>query len=287
VTFHDLQPPYIFQGLLKSIGEYTLFPWLILADGIIVSNHGDSKRIRQMAPWFKTKIRQIPVGDNLGVSADRLKSKTTIRTELGVVDGEILITTFCNVVHMNYIMLFKAIYSLINDGYSLRLVIVGGIPASSRKNNRLDRDYRKRVNALANKLRILQFLSYTGYLPSSEISAYLSASDLSVQLYWKGASNHHGTFPAILAHGLPTITTLGDENPEGLIDYHNVILIHCGDTKALTMALSKLIDSPTLRSKIGQNALGLFHKRYDWHIITERTRELYDYSFKRTGKKKR
>jgi glycogen(starch) synthase len=187
---------------------------------------------------------------------------------------------------MDYVMLFRAMRSLINDRYSLRLVIIGGIPSKSRKNARLDSGYREKVNALAEKLAISESLSYTGYLSASEVSAYLSASDLCVQLYWMGISNRHGTFPAILAHGLPAITTLGDEKPEGLVDRHNVIFVPCGDAKALTVALGELIDSPTLRLKIGQNALRLFHERYDWHIIAERIRELYDYSFKRTRKKK-
>lgn len=286
VTFHDLQSPYFLQRILKSAGEYTLLPWLILADGVVVSNHSDLKRITQMVPWVKNKIRRIPVGINIGPSPDRQRRKTIIRARLNMVDGEILISTFCNVVHMDYVMLFKAIYSLINNGYSLRLVIVGGIPPSSRKNDHLDRDYRGKVDGLAKKLGISQFLSYTGYLSASEVSAYLSASDLSVQLYWMGISNRHATFPAILAHGLPAITTLGDEKPEGLVDHHNVIFVPCGDAKTLTVALGELIDSPALRLKIGQKALTLFQERYNWKEIAEGTKELYNDSFYRHKKKK-
>jgi len=286
VTFHDLQAPYILQRLLKSVSEHILFPWLILADGIIVSNHGDSKRIRKMVPWVKTKIRQIPVGANVGVSAGGKKDKAAIRARLGMVNGAILISTFCNVVFMNYIMLFKAMHSLIKDGYDLRLVVIGGIPAKSSKNDQLDKDYRQRIGVLAKKLEISEFLSYTGYLPPSEVSAYLSASDLCVQLYWKGVSNRNATFSTVLAHGLPTITTLGDEKPEGLIDYRNVIFVPCDNVKALTIALGELIDSPALRSEIGRTALTLFQERYDWNKIARSIEELYNSSFYRYKKKK-
>lgn len=287
VTFHDLQAPYILQRLLKSVSEYILFPWLVLAHAVVVSNHIDEKRLRQMVPWIKTKIERIPVGANLGVSTGGKKDKVAIWARLGMVNKAILISTFCNVVFMNYIMLFKAMHSLIKDGHNIRLVVIGGIPAKSLKNDQLDKDYRQRVDALVKKLEISEFLSYTGYLPPSEVSAYLSVSDLCVQLYWKGVSNRNTTFSTILAHGLPTITTLGDEKPEGLIDYRNVIFVPCGNLKALTIALTKLIDSPTLRSKIGRNALRLFQERYDWNKIAGRIKELYGWSFYRYRKKKR
>ena len=91
-------------------------------------------------------------------------------------------------------------------------MMVGGGLGSSDPTNRATA---RALDALADELGVSAELIWTGYLEPPEVSAALLSADMAVLPYADGASFRRGSLLAVLAHGLPVITTTPGTSNQG------------------------------------------------------------------------
>jgi glycosyltransferase involved in cell wall biosynthesis len=123
---------------------------------------------------------------------------------------------------------------------------------------------------------------WTGFLPRAEVSAAFLAADLAVLPYRDGASFRRGSLMAVLAHGLPVVTTHprrvpappGADVPR-LEDGVNARLVPPDDPQALADAVAELIADAALRRRLGEGACELA-RAFTWDRIAAQTRAVYE-----------
>lgn len=108
-------------------------------------------------------------------------------------------------------------------------------------------------------------VQFTGRLPYPEMCGRLSACDISVNPIVPGAAgsiiNKHGDYAAC---GRPVVSTQECQEYRDLVDeYRMGFNCACGDAASLADALEQLIQNPTLRKEMGENARRCAEERFD------------------------
>jgi glycosyltransferase involved in cell wall biosynthesis len=124
---------------------------------------------------------------------------------------------------------------------------------------------------------------WTGFSSAAEVSAHLLAADIGVLPYRDGASFRRGSFMALLAHGLPIVSTVPagsgdarslDSGVPRLQDGENVRLVPPDDPAALAQAIADLAASPEVRQRLAAGARALA-ATFAWEGIAKRHLEVY------------
>ncbi|MGE5138235.1 MAG: glycosyltransferase [Rudaea sp.] len=111
-------------------------------------------------------------------------------------------------------------------------------------------------------------VTWTGYLPPSELSAYLSSSDLAVLPYADGAALRRTTMLTALRHGLPVLST-GKQPPCG-----GVRVVPAGDAEALARAILQLAQDRQSLASLAADAERV-GASVNWRTIAEQTAAVY------------
>lgn len=106
-------------------------------------------------------------------------------------------------------------------------------------------------------------LHATGGLPAAELSRALSACDLMVQPFPDGVNGRQSSIAALLAHGLPTVTTAGENTESIWAATDAVALVPTGDPIAAADCVSRLLRDREERERLGRAAVELYRSRID------------------------
>lgn len=112
-------------------------------------------------------------------------------------------------------------------------------------------------------------ITWTGYLTSDELSAYLAAADLAVLPYTDGASLRRTTLLAALAHGLPVLST-GARAP-----CRGVRVVPIADADALAEAIVQF-DRDRQSLKILAEEARAAADEMSWPVIAHQTTAVFD-----------
>jgi glycosyltransferase involved in cell wall biosynthesis len=268
VTFHDMRVPYLFPkaGRLRS---WTLERLARSADGIIVTNSDDYESLR-IKKIEEDRIRQIPIGSNIASGQPDSDQIVSARKDLGVVPDDCLLGYFGFLNDSKGAdILVRALSGLDSR---IHLVFIGGRTGSSDPDN--NEAFLTRLELLIAKLGLEQRVHWTGFLPASEVSAYLRAADIMVLPYRDGVSLRRGTLMAVLAHGRPLVTTLPAMPAPELMHGENVWLTPVDDVQRLADAIRALAADPELRMRLGQGAQ-LLSNDFTWDGIARRTADYF------------
>jgi glycosyltransferase involved in cell wall biosynthesis len=153
----------------------------------------------------------------------------------------------------------------------IRLLVVGGEAAQP-----VDLQYAARVRAVIAELGLETRVQITGYCPSEIVSAHLQAADIGVLPFLDGASYRRGSLLALLAHGVPVITTRpGEPLDPPLVDGEQAMLVEEASAPELRAAILHLVEQPEqgrLLSKHGQ----ALHRHFTWPAIAAAHESLYN-----------
>ena len=269
VCFHDLRVPYIFPkaGPLRWRSVVALAR---AANVVIATNSEDERTLARCG--LGSRLVEIPIGSNIQSVLPADYDRGSWRARWGVGDHQVLLSYFG---FLNESKggeeLIRSLDRMMQGGYNAKLLMVGGKVGSSDPTNRA---YLRRVEALIDQLRLADHVSWTGYVPPTEVTASLVASDICVLPYRDGVSFRRGSFMAALAHGVPIVTTVPQVNLPDLVDGENVCLVPPEDVKALAEAIVQLAESPDLRRVVGEGAR-LLSRSFEWESIAQRTLEAY------------
>jgi glycosyltransferase involved in cell wall biosynthesis len=264
VTFHDLRVPYLFPKAGR-IRAWTLERLANSADGIIVTNGADFESLKA-AKIEENGMRQIPIGSNIAAMQTAAALVTSARKDLGIAPDDCLLGYF------GFLSDSKGADTLVRAldrlGSQYHLVFVGGRTGSSDPDN--NEAFLTKLELLVEELDLGQRVHWTGFLPATEVSAYLRAADIMVLPYRDGVSLRRGTLMAVLAHGRPLITTEPTAACPEMVHRDNVWLTPVDDDGQLADAIQTLAADPGLRMRLGQAALQL-SQEFTWDRIAEQT----------------
>lgn len=275
VTMHDLRVPY----LLPKAG--TLRRWvtrrlLVNADAVVVTNIADQQRLVGDAPpdpdLFRTRApipaTVIPIGSNLEPQPPADYDRTAWRTTLGTGDDDTVLVFFGLASPSKGLLpLVEALGDL---PASIRLLVVGGEASQP-----VDQQYAAEVRATVTRLGLGARVQITGFCPPQIVSAHLLAADIGVLPFLDGASYRRGSLLALLAHGVPLITTQPEQPLDPpLHDRKHALLVDTATPQELVAAILHLVGQPALRQELSEQGRAL-RGYFSWPTIAAAHATLY------------
>lgn len=257
-TLHNLQKPLIFPKLGMEV-------FLRFSQKIILTNEMDRNELVGEFPFTAQKVIIIPAGPGTPKAKGEVRSKKEEGVTLsyfGFINPGKGIET-----------LFLALKNLIEKGYKIKLLMIGDLHNGAGEG--LD-GYAKELRGLAERLRIEDFITWTGYVSKRETSSYLLSSDICVLPFRDGASTKRSSLLSCLDHGLPVVTTYNGPIPSGMEDHKNVLLVRPDDEVGLSKAIVELIEDRDLRAQLARGAEELVEREYSWGKIAKKMRGVYE-----------
>lgn len=132
--------------------------------------------------------------------------------------------------------------------------------------------YNETVKQLAEKSGMADRIHFHGRLAQDEVHRLLCQADIFAM-----PSLQEGFGMALLEamhYGLPVVTTNISALPELVEDGVNGLLVPPADSAALAKALERLIDSPSLRQSLGNEARQRVEGRYGWETRGQKFEQL-------------
>jgi glycosyltransferase involved in cell wall biosynthesis len=127
--------------------------------------------------------------------------------------------------------------------------------------------------ARARELGIADRVRFVGWTDGNATQRLLERADILV------LPSHFECFPMAvieaMAYGLAVITTPVGSVPEAITDEETGLLVGVGDSESLARAITRLIDDPVLRRRLGTHARARFCQAFDLDIFERRIRRIY------------
>lgn len=263
VTFHDLRPMYLFPKAGR-VRDWVTFQLARTTDAVIATNKEDYDRLE---PLNLNELGLIPIGSNIDPTPPADFDRDALRAQLGVRPGEILLSYFG---FLNESKGGETLIRALAELSETKLLMLGGQTGASDETNIA---YLAHVKKIISEAGLGGRVLWSDFMPQSQITAHLLASDVCVLPYRDGASYRRGTFMAALAHGRAIVTTgtpAGERTPAPtgmdsalpqnvvslplLRNGENVFLVPPDDPHAIAGAVKRIAASPELRIRLERGA---------------------------------
>jgi glycosyltransferase involved in cell wall biosynthesis len=163
--------------------------------------------------------------------------------------------------------LVEAFNSVYKNNSEARLLLVG------------DGANKPKIERLVSGLGLDKAVIFTGSISFDEVPFLVSAADVTVAPYKKMDVEFWGSPMKLfeyMASGTPLITSMVGQLTEIIRNEDNGVLVEPGDIGALSLAMEKLIDNPTLRCSLSQNARRDVERSFSWEQYADRLENLLD-----------
>jgi glycosyltransferase involved in cell wall biosynthesis len=189
--------------------------------------------------------------------------KQELLTELGIKPGEVVIGTVARLDSVkNQPMMLQTTRALIDQGYKVRLLLVGDGPK------------RKNLEAITQQLNLNNAVIFTGF--QSKPADYLSLMDIFLlPSFTEGTSM---TLLEAMSLGIPTVATRVGGTPEIVEDKETGFLIESDNQEAFTRAIKNLLDQPAERIKMGNAAKVRFGQKFSVEQMVDQYQRYYSAS---------
>jgi len=186
--------------------------------------------------------------------------KRELLTELGIKSGEVVIGTVARLDAVkNQPMMLQATRALIDQGYKVRLLLVGDGPE------------RANLEAKTQQLDLNNAVIFTGF--QSKPADYLSLMDIFLlPSFTEGTSM---TLLEAMSLGIPTVATRVGGTPEIVKDKETGFLVESDDLPAFTSAIKSLLDQPADRKKMDSAAKIRFGQKFSVEQMVNQYQECY------------
>ncbi len=212
----------------------------------------------------RLKIVRIPNGVSLSTAALG-RSKSDVRRELGLPEGDVVIYTGRLSRAKGLLTLMDAWTTIARRQRHAHLVIVGG---GDRSFDNCEPELRSQVAATGLRDRV----TFVGAVP--DVTPYLAAGDLFIQC---SESEGFGmSLVEAMAAGLPSISTPVGVAPEMIVDDGNGWLVPIGDAQAVTAVLEQAFASRSRWQQMGSRARAIVESGFDFATVAKRYAELFE-----------
>ncbi len=268
-TFHDLLPPYLFPKA-GPVRDWITRTLARNSDAIVVTNERDMEQLT-IQHRLGHRVVMIPIGSNLPDVV--LDDRDRVRQRVGLErPEEIGIGFFGFLSEDKGVDILLQALSEITLPRPARLVIIGGGLSATDVANQ---QYFSWIQRQLKECPIP--VSETGFLPPDWAAEVLSAMDIVVLPFRKGASLRRGTLIAAIRAGATVLTT--DPGPGDslapLVGGEALWLVAPSDPDALRGGILTLLNDPTLCRQLALNAL-VQGADFDWNAIAQRHIGLYE-----------
>jgi glycosyltransferase involved in cell wall biosynthesis len=215
---------------------------------------------------------EIPLASAIPCDPPRSFDRDAERCRLGAASDSLLLSYFGFMNDSKGVeQLLAALEALLARGHDARLLIVGGEAGSTDPSNVA---FSRRIDAMIAGAGLAGRIVRSGFLPPSEVSAWLLASDVCVLPFKDGASLRRSSMLAAMAHALPVVTTLADRPDPLLRSWENVVLVPRDDPSAMADAVARLREDDALSRRISAGARALAG-RFEWGRVAGEHVRLY------------
>ena len=248
------------------------------SDGFIVLSERHLIQLSAQLPDVASKVVAIPPPPLIAMCADAQAARNQGRAQLALDQDQFLLAFFGYVDSLKGVeTLFQAVQLVTKQAGNVRLVMIGGgrgttkIPLNPRGESVAS--YAERMQALPSRLGIADKVTWLpGYSPGSqEPSMYLYAADVCVLPFDEGVILSRSSFATAAAHGLPIITTRGEDLESPFRDRDNVFLCPPKDPEALALAIFSCMKNPNLLQSLRNGSRQLAEDWLSWDKAVART----------------
>ena len=184
------------------------------------------------------------------------------RNVLGIDMHHIVISNFGHLYKMKGLETF--LESLKHVSRDVRVLIIGGAG---------DVSYLEKLKEICRTTGVDGRVLWLGYCIDELASIYLSASDICVLPFNDGVRLNNSSFAVAASHGLPIVTTQGDNLEAPFINNENVKLCLPQSPELLGAAINELITDPELRQKLAVGSKMLADTYFSWDRVINSTLE--------------
>lgn len=215
------------------------------ASRILVTTPAWEERLKRHAPGAEFRWAPVPSGIPVAVEPD---VRNRVRQQLGLTAAAHVIGTFGSTGAAHS----RAIAAVLDRTSGNTTVLLIGMRSI---------ELRHSVSAL--RPASAQRLIATGAIDAAQVSACLLASDVMVQPYPDGICGRHSSAAAILAHGIPMVSTSGSFTEALWRNSSAARLVPVGDTAQLASATAALLEARAERGAMSAAARALYAERFD------------------------
>lgn len=212
----------------------------------------------------KGEISIIPNGvDIAGFSKEFSYGElSSLKDRLGVKPDEKIIISVSRLVPKNGIVnLIKGFEILSRDNPSLRLLLVG------------DGEQKTELKKLASDFKLANKIIFAGQVDYRELPKHLKISDVFVRpSLSEGLGN---AFIEAMAAGVPIVGSKIGGIPDFLVDFKTGLFCDPKNPRDIAEKINLILSNETLKKELAGNALKLAGEKYDWQMIAEQYKNLY------------
>ncbi len=141
-------------------------------------------------------------------------------------------------------------------------------------NNNHFAEYHKQVMKWLKQYQMLDFVQITGYVTEQQASEEIQNSYLATLFYEDGLSLRRGSFLAYLTHGIPIVTTLGDEESVKLLKGNKGVFMSDDDCEIVNKIFEFAAMNEENLNKITEMNKKIA-KQFNWDKIAKKFLEDY------------
>ncbi|MCC5829840.1 MAG: glycosyltransferase family 4 protein [Phycisphaeraceae bacterium] len=134
-------------------------------------------------------------------------------------------------------------------------------------------DYPEQMRRLAEQHGIADRLIWSGYMDEDSISDILHAVDCCVLPFDSGVHLNNSSFAAVVAHGIPVLTTGGPNTDEPFEHGHNCILAEPKNAENLAQWMLRIMDDQTMRAQLRAGGIQMAQTWFSWDRTMKITME--------------
>ena len=250
---------------IKFLYKIFIRPWHRLvfkkADAVTAISQYLKKRAEENG--VKIPVEIVPNGVDIANFSEFKANESELKgLRLGLSIGEdvkVLITTSRLVKKNAVVDIIEAMRYLPDN---VKLIIVG--TGSEEKNLKF-----KILN-----LKLENRVIFAGQVDNKEVPKYLKISDIFIRpSLSEGLGN---SFLEAMAVGVPVIATPVGGIPDFLIDGETGLFCEVNNPKSIAEKVKILMESSELREKIVKNARQMIKEKYNWEIIAEKMKNIFN-----------
>ncbi len=127
-------------------------------------------------------------------------------------------------------------------------------------------------------LGITDKVHFTGFV--TDVAPYYNIMDLNLNCSW-GTETSCLALSEGMSLGVPAVATTFGGNPYMITENVNGFLVPPKDIPAMTAAICKIIDNPSLRARLSEGALAQYIQKFTAAAMTRQLENLYESALKR------